>query len=174
MQQSRHHYVTLYLEEEYEMLALEAHFDVKWPNIPTFSNMPSFQCKFCRTMFKDQNTLSYHKMMSLCLEYTRKELLKMYPTIKKSEVKELTKLGDKHGKTLPNRLKHPNEDAVEHFPKRTTPPKNQKQPMGMPPLRFIHLKEDIFELNSDEEFSSVRSTKINKPVVYFLFIFLLM
>jgi hypothetical protein len=29
MQQSRHHCVALYLEEEYEMLALEAHFDVK-------------------------------------------------------------------------------------------------------------------------------------------------
>jgi hypothetical protein len=42
MQQSRHHCVALYLKEEYEMLALEAHFDVKWPYIPTFGNMLSF------------------------------------------------------------------------------------------------------------------------------------
>jgi hypothetical protein len=38
-------------------------------------------------MFKDKNTLFYHKMMNLCLNYTRKELLKMYPTITKSEGK---------------------------------------------------------------------------------------
>jgi len=50
-------------------------------------------------------------MMNLCLEYTGKELLKMYPTITKSEAKELTRLGEKHGKTLPNHLKHQNENA---------------------------------------------------------------
>jgi hypothetical protein len=42
MQQSRHHCVALYLEEEYEMLALEAYFDVKRPDVPTFNNMFSF------------------------------------------------------------------------------------------------------------------------------------
>ncbi len=63
-------------------------------------------------------------MMNLCPEYTKKELLKMYPTITKFEVKELTKLGEKYGKTLSNWLKRPNEDAAEHSPKRTTPPKN--------------------------------------------------
>jgi hypothetical protein len=42
MQQNKHHCVALYLEEEYELLALEAHFDVKWLNIPTFGNMFSF------------------------------------------------------------------------------------------------------------------------------------
>jgi len=69
---------------------------------------------------------------------------------------------------------HPNEDVAKHFPKMTTPPKNQKQPMGMPPLRLILLKEDIFELNNDEKFSSVRSTKKKKLVVYFHFFILLM
>jgi hypothetical protein len=63
-------------------------------------------------------------MMNLCPEYTRKELLKMYPTITKFEAKELTKLGEKHGKTLSNHLKHPNEDAAKHSPKRIAPPKN--------------------------------------------------
>jgi len=43
----------------------------------------------------------------------------MYPTITKSKAKELTKLGEKHGKTLPNRLKRPNEDVGEHSPKMT-------------------------------------------------------
>ncbi len=41
MQQSRHCCVALYLEEKYEMLALEAHFDV-----PIVGNMFSFQYKF--------------------------------------------------------------------------------------------------------------------------------
>jgi hypothetical protein len=120
MHQSKHHCVALYLEEEYEMLALEAHFDVKWLDIPTFGNMPSFQCKFYKTMFKDKNTLFYHKMMNLCPEYTGKELLKMYPIITKFETKKLIRLREKHGKTLPNHLKHPNEDAKEHSSKRTT------------------------------------------------------
>jgi hypothetical protein len=65
-------------------------------------------------------------MMNFCLEYIGKELLRMYTTIIKSKAKELTKLREKHGKTLPNYLKHSNEDAVEHSPKRMTPPKNQK------------------------------------------------
>jgi len=62
--------------------------------------------------------------MNLCPEHTGKELLKMCPTITKSKAKELTKLGEKHGKTLPNFLKCPNEYAPEHSPKRTPPPKN--------------------------------------------------
>jgi hypothetical protein len=48
----------------------------------------------------------------------------MYPTITKFEAKELTKLGEKHGKTLPNCLKDPNENVAERSPKRTTPLKN--------------------------------------------------
>jgi len=124
MQQSRQHCVALYLEEEYEMLALETHFDVKWLDIPTFGNMPSFQCKFCKIMFKDKNTLIYHKMMNLCFEYIGKELLKMYPTITKFEVKECSRLREKHGKILPNHRKHPNEDVIKHSPKRTTPRNN--------------------------------------------------
>jgi hypothetical protein len=123
------------------MLAMEAHFDVKCPNVPTFGNIPSFQCKSCRNMFKDKNTLSYHKMMNLCLEYIRKELLKMYPTITKFEAKELTKLGEKHGKTLLNQLKCFIENAAKHSPQRTTPPKNHKQLMGMPPRRHVTPKE---------------------------------
>jgi hypothetical protein len=42
MQQNKHHYVALYLDEKYEMLVLEAHFDVKQLDVPTFGNMPSF------------------------------------------------------------------------------------------------------------------------------------
>jgi len=75
-------------------------------------------------MFKNKNKLSYHKMMNLCLKYTRKELLKIYPTITKYEVKEFIRLREKQGKTLSNRLKHPIDDAVEHSTKRATPNKN--------------------------------------------------
>jgi hypothetical protein len=64
-------------------------------------------------------------MINLCPKYIGKELLKMYSTITKSKAKELTKLREKHGKTLPNRLlKCPNENATEHSPKKTTPLKN--------------------------------------------------
>jgi hypothetical protein len=63
-------------------------------------------------------------MMNLCPKYTRKELLKMYLTITKFEVKDLTRLGEKHGKTLPNCLKHPIENVVEHSTKMATPIKN--------------------------------------------------
>ncbi len=70
-------------------------------------------------------------MMNLCPKYIRKELLKMYPTITKSKVKELTKLGGKHRKTLPNHLKRSHEDAVKHSPKSASSLKNPKKPMGM-------------------------------------------
>jgi hypothetical protein len=63
-------------------------------------------------------------MMNLCLKYTRKELLKMYPTITKYEVKELIRLRENHGKTLSNCLKRPIDDAIEHSTKRATPVKN--------------------------------------------------
>ncbi len=60
-------------------------------------------------MLKNKNTLSYNMMMDLCFQYIRKELLKMYPTITKSEAKELIKLGKKQGKTLPN---HPLQEIM--------------------------------------------------------------
>jgi hypothetical protein len=123
------------------MLALEAHFDVKCPNVPTFGNRPSFQCKFYRFMFKDKNTLFYHKMMNLCPKYRRKKLLKMYPTVVKFEAKELIRLGQKYGKTLPNQLKCPIEDATKHSPKRAAPLENQKQLMEMLLERPLPFKE---------------------------------
>jgi hypothetical protein len=91
-------------------------------------------------------------MMNLCLECTRKELLKMYHTITKFETKEFTRLGE----ILPNCLKRPNEDAVEDSPKRITSPKNHKQPMGMPLVKPIFPKKEIYELNNNEDFSSIR------------------
>jgi len=50
--------------------------------------------------------------MMPCLKYKGKELLKMYPTWTKFEAKKFTRLGEKHGKTLPNISKHPNDDAT--------------------------------------------------------------
>jgi len=107
-------------------------------------------------------------MMNLCLEYTGKELLKMYPTITKFEAKELTKLGEKHGKTLPNRLKHQNEDNIP--PKWQHHQRTKKQPMGMPLARLIPLKEKkIYDLNNNEDFSFVKTVKIGKLTMYFHF-----
>ncbi len=96
----------------------------------------------------------------------------MCPTITKSEAKELTKLGEKHGKTLSNHMKHPN--GAKHSPKRIAPPKIQKQPMGMPLARLVLLKEEIYELSSDEDFSSIRIAKIGKLAIYFHFFILVM
>jgi hypothetical protein len=44
-------------------------------------------------------------MMNLCLDYRGSELLKMYPTMTKVELKEFNKLREKFGKTLPKRSK---------------------------------------------------------------------
>jgi hypothetical protein len=38
----------------------------------------------------------------------------MYLTWTKYEAQKLTRLGEKHGKTLLNRSKHSNDDATEH------------------------------------------------------------
>jgi hypothetical protein len=46
--------------------------------------------------------------------------------------------------------------------------------MGMPLARLILLKEEIYELSSDEDFSSIRIAKIGKLVVYFHFFILVM
>jgi hypothetical protein len=59
-------------------------------------------------------------MMMQCPKYKGKELLKKYLTWTKSEAKELTRLKEKHGKTLPNLSKHPNDDTTEHRGKRAT------------------------------------------------------
>jgi hypothetical protein len=134
MQQNRHTCVALYLEEEYKALALEAHFDCKRPDIPV-GNRPSFQCKFCKQCFKDKNTLSHHRMMTQCPEYKGKDLLKMYPTWTKSEAKEWTRLGEKYGKTLPNRFKQPSEQEPVYPTKRVAPTKQQGEATSMPPQR---------------------------------------
>jgi len=56
----------------------------------------------------------------------------------------------------------------------TAPPKNQKQPMGMPPARPIPLKEkETYELNNNEDFSFVKTVKIGKLAMYFHFLFIL-
>ncbi len=139
-------------------------FRLAFESYEKFGGVP---CKFCKNMFKDKNTLFYHIMMDLCLEYTGKELSKMYPTITKSKIKKLTKLSDKHGKTLPNRLKCPIDDVVEHSTKRAAPIKNHKQPMGMPLTRPALPNKEVYELNNNEFFSWVRIAKISKLVIYY-------
>jgi hypothetical protein len=79
IQQSRRTCVALYLEDKYEELAVEAHFDYKrFDNL--ISNQPSFQCKFYKVCMKDKNIFSYHRMMNWCSVYNGKKLLKKYPT----------------------------------------------------------------------------------------------
>jgi hypothetical protein len=88
-------------------------------------------------------------------------LLKMYPTMTKAKLKEFNKLREKFGKTFPNWGKWTIDDVAEQTTKRATPPKPQKQPFGMLPPRPIHPKEKkVYELCSDEGFSSSRSVKV--------------
>jgi hypothetical protein len=89
-------------------------------------NKPSFECKFFGNLFKDKNILSYHIMMNLCLNYTGGELLKMYPTMTKVELKEVNKFGVKFGKTLPNQGKRIIDDVTKQTTKRAAPPKITK------------------------------------------------
>jgi hypothetical protein len=52
-------------------------------------------------------------MMNLCLDYMGGELFKMYTMMTKVELKELNKLGEKFGKTLPNQNKRTIDDVAE-------------------------------------------------------------
>ncbi len=124
-------------------------------------------------IYSKTKILSYHKMMNLCHDFTGSELLKMYPTMTKVELKELNKLREKFGKTLPNRSKQTIDDVVEQTTKRVTPPKLQKQPSGMLPPRPIHSKErEVYELNNDEDFSPGHNAKTSTifHLSYILFI----
>jgi hypothetical protein len=95
-------------------------------------------------------------MMMQCLKYKGKELLKMYPTCTKFEAKELTRLGEKHGKTLPNKNKHPTDDITKQIGKRATSTNLKFGDKALPPLRPIHQKDKVVvELNNDEDFSSI-------------------
>jgi hypothetical protein len=91
----------LYFVNEYEQLALEAYFDIQRVDV-FISNKPSFECKFYGNLSKGKNTLFYHIMMNLWLDYMGGELLKIYPTMTKVELKELNTLKEKFGKTFPN------------------------------------------------------------------------
>jgi len=55
--------VALYFEDEYEKLAMEAHFDCQWPDNLIY-NRPSFLCRFCKVWMKDNIIFFYHKMMN--------------------------------------------------------------------------------------------------------------
>jgi len=101
----------MYLENKYKQLALEAYFDIRHIDV-LIGNRPSFECKFCGNLFKDKNTLSYHIMMNLCLDYTSGELLKMYPMMTKAKFKELNMLEKKFGKTLRNWSKWTIDDVA--------------------------------------------------------------
>jgi hypothetical protein len=95
-------------------------------------------------------------MMMECPKYKVNELSKMYPTWTKYEVKELTKLGEKLGKTLPNRNKRPNDDVIEHSNKKPASTNLKSKDITLPPLRPIDQKDKVVvELNNDGDSSSI-------------------
>jgi hypothetical protein len=63
MQQIKKTCVAMYLEDEYEELAIKTHFDYKQPD-NLIGNKPSFQSKFCKVCMKNNNTISYNRMMN--------------------------------------------------------------------------------------------------------------
>ncbi len=80
----------------------------------------------------------------------------MYPTWTKSKAKKLTRLGEKHGKTLPNKIKRPNDDAIKHPNKRATSTSLKSQNKTLPPPRPIHQKDKVVvELSNDGNFSLI-------------------
>jgi hypothetical protein len=107
MQQSRKTCVALYLEDEYEKLAMKAHFDYKWLEKP-INNWPSFQYKFYKVCMKNKNTVFYHKMMNYCPTYKSRNLLAW----NKNETKEIIKLGVKFNKTTPSWSKCPTSNEA--------------------------------------------------------------
>jgi len=110
-------------------------------------------------------------MMMQCLKYKGKELLKMYLTWTKSEAKQLTRLGETHGKTLPNINKHPNDDVTKHPGKRATSTNLKSGNITLPPLRPINQKDKVVvELNNNENFFSIhcQGTYDSKPSIPFL------
>ncbi len=117
-------------------------------------NWLSFQCKFYKNCYKDKNTISYHRMMMQCPKYKGKEFLKMYLTWTKSKAKKLTRLREKHRKTLLNKSRCPNNDATKH-PNKVTSTSLKSQDITLPPPRPIHQKDMVVvELNNDGDFSS--------------------
>jgi hypothetical protein len=106
-----------------------------------------------------------------CPKYKGKELLKMYLTWTKYEAKELTRLGEKHAKTLPNKSRYPNNDATKHLGKKVASTSLKSQDKTLPPPRPIHKKyKVVVELNSDGNFFSIpcQGTYDSKPSIPFL------
>ncbi len=72
-------------------------------------------------------------MMKLCPNYKGKQLLKMYPTWTKNEIKEIFKLGEKYGKDTPCKNKCCNFDDVV-LPKKQAVSGKQIKVEGAMPL----------------------------------------
>jgi hypothetical protein len=110
-------------------------------------------------------------MMTQCLNYKGNELLKMYPTWTKSKAKKLTRLKEKHIKTLPNISKCLNDDAIEHPNKRVALTSLKFQNRTLPFPRPIHQKHKVVvELSNDGNFSSIHCQGMydSKPSIPFL------
>jgi hypothetical protein len=94
-------------------------------------------------------------MMMQCPKYKGQTLLKMYPTMTKSEAKDFMQLGEKSMKTSQNKLKCPHDVLLEKDNKKATLTSQQEVRKSMPPSKSLPPKgKEVYELNSDEDFSS--------------------
>jgi hypothetical protein len=90
------------------------------------------------------------------LEIQGQGVVEDVPNLTKSNIKKLIRLGEKHGKTLPNRNERPNDDVTEHLGKKAASINLKLKDITLPPLRPINQNDKVVvELNNDGDFSSI-------------------
>lgn len=148
MTQNRKLCAALYLEAEYDALTLEAYWQARVTTERLKNGRYPFSCIFCKEIHKDKNTTSYHRMFNLCTVYKEAVSLKMYPTWKKSDQTELTRIAQKYGKVFqhnmvgrpPSNLKRKAEDDLQ-----------------LPPLKYHNLaKMDAHKLQASRSEKKLR------------------
>lgn len=115
MKYMRYQAKCVYTEPEYERLTIEAHLQSKRTYLTQQFNSgtrPPFFCIYCKDDFKDKNSLSWHRVQSVCPQYRGPKPLKMYPTWAKSDASELRRITKKFEvQSHPEKCPHLEEDS---------------------------------------------------------------
>jgi hypothetical protein len=168
MQQSKHHCVTLYLEEEYwhwkHILMWNGQ---KYQHLATGLHSNASFARLCSKTIIHYLTIGWWT----CALNTPGRNYWKWPTITKSKVKELTRLGEKHmGKFYQITLNIQMKMRQNIPPKGHHHQKTRNNPWGCPLQGPYFFKEnEIYELNNDEDFSFVRTAKQLSWLCIFIF-----
>ncbi len=102
-------------------------------------------------------------MMKLCPNYKGKQLLKMYPTWTKNEIKEIFKLGEKYGKDTPCKNKCCNSNDVVLPNKQAISGKQIRVEGAMPLPQAVARQQkevvNLFSVNDDDFILSPQNIK---------------